>query len=110
LRAVEEHAGIDTEVPTDQPDSNDRPDTEAAGTAPLTATAGAGFAIVFNLGRKSTVRMCHSPSQIRRAPALDRVISGEVVPHLYHDYRRHGRDHGELTDADGCGGRNEFSS
>ena len=69
-RAVEQHARIDTEVPADQPDDDDRTDAEAAGPARQAAAGGAGCAVVLDIVAAAEIIPAHaslSLAPIRRA-------------------------------------------
>ena len=84
LRAVEQHARIDAEVPADQSDNDDRADTEAAGSARHAAARGARFAIVFDIVAGTEIIGAHLftlPSQIRLRAILMRSFSNSKSCH-----------------------------
>ena len=59
LRAVEQHAGIDAEVPADQSDNDDRADAEAAGAARHAAARRALLAIVLDIAAGAEIIGAH---------------------------------------------------
>src|SRR3984957_14031823 len=84
LRAVEQHARVDPEIPADQPDDDDRADTKAAGAARHAAARRALFAIVLDIAAGTQIIRAHrhSPSQTYRADVADpRFFERPAPPH-----------------------------
>ena len=74
LRAVQKHARVDTEVPADQADDNDRSDPEAARSAwHAAATRCTGLAIVFDIVAGPKIIGTHMPFSIRKSGAGKRL-------------------------------------
>ena len=93
LRAVEQHARVDAEIPADQPDDDDCADAEAAGSARHAAAPArrASSAIVLDIvaGAKSSVCIARSPSRRHRVSTFnatyctDRMKINQVLLGIY---------------------------
>src|SRR5262249_35002748 len=57
--AIENEAGINAKIPTDQSNDNDRADTEATGTSRHAAAGRASFAIIFDIATGAEIIRAH---------------------------------------------------
>src|SRR5262249_33064539 len=67
---IENEAGINAKIPTDQSNDNDRADAEATGTSRHAAAGRASFAIIFDIATGAEIIRAHLSLAIKPGEAL----------------------------------------